>query len=858
MSTYNHKQIEEKWSKEWDKNKIYKVDLEKAKNPFYNLAMFPYPSGEGLHIGHIIPYSGVDTYGRYLRMNGYDVFEPMGFDAFGIHSENYAIKKGIHPQKLIAETTTYFREKQMKRLGALFDWDREVNTTDPNYYKWTQWLFIQMYKHGLAEKRKAPVTYCPSCKTVLSDEQTVIKNAVTVCERCSTPIVRKELEQWFFKITNYADRLLSNLTHIDWSTKTKNAQREWIGKKTGINITYQVDGTDQTITCFTTRPDTNFGATFIVLAPEHSFVKSVIASLSLSKAKQSKEDRHAKSDLARDDIELYVQKSLSKSEQERIAEGRKKTGVPTGFYAINQLNNYKMPIYVSDFVLGGFGTGAVVGVPGHDLRDFQFAKEFNIPIIRVVVGPDGDSSPIEEEKQVNEEAGTMINSEFLNGVEIHAAIEKMMDYLEEKGWGRRVTSFKLRDWCISRQRYWGPPIPMIYCEKCKWQPVPEDQLPVTLPFVEDYKPVEGQSPLARDEEWVKTKCPNCGGSARRETDVSDTFLDSSWYFLRYPSVGVKTQDLASLPWDKTITKKWLPVDIYIGGHEHAVLHLMYARFVTMALKDFGFIDFEEPFKRFFAHGLMTSEGAKMSKSKGNVVNPNEYMDKYGSDTLRMYILFMGPYDAGSDFRMTGIAGMYRFINRIWKLINVETQDFASLQKNDIASLQSIMHKTIKKVGDDISILHFNTAIAGLMEYYNYLNDIKNKNVETQNLASIQWQQAIKTFLILLAPFAPFITEELWFQTGHEDSIHNQPWPKYDEKYLITETVTFVVQVNGKVREKLQVSVADAKNKEEMEKIVLENPRIQSYLKNLYPAKPEGRSGAKKLIFVPGKLMNVVV
>ncbi|MBI3385184.1 leucine--tRNA ligase [Candidatus Gottesmanbacteria bacterium] len=879
---YNPKKIEAKWAKVWDKKRVFKVDIKNAKKPFYNLAMFPYPSAEGLHVGHIIPYSGVDTYGRYLRMNGYDVFEPMGFDAFGIHSENFAIKKGLHPKTLISQTTRYFREKQMKRLGTLFDWDREVNTTDPNYYKWTQWLFIQMYKHNLAEKKKAPVTYCPSCKTVLSDEQTEVREQVTVCERCKTPIERREMEQWFFKITKYADKLLANLDHINWSEKTKRAQRNWIGKSEGINISYDVENTNEKIVCFTTRPDTNFGATFIVLAPEHEFVKWVLKQKTLSNViLGSDSDSRIDSGQARmtnnteqlKEISSYVKKATTKSEQERISEGRDKTGVFTGFYAINQLNHYRMPIYVSDFVIGSFGTGAVVAVPASDIRDFEFAKEFNIPVKRIIVGQDGKTGEINKIEDVCEE-GTLINSEFLNGLERHIAAKKMIDYIEQKGWGKRVTTFKLRDWCISRQRYWGPPIPMINCPKCGWNPVPEKDLPVLLPFIKDYKPTgDGKSPLAKNKKWMKVKCPNCGGWAERETDVSDTFLDSAWYFLRYPSVdsaGPASARLArsyspkaktrttlalspTLPWDPSITSKWLPVDMYIGGNEHAVLHLMYSRFVTMALKDMGYIDFAEPFKRFFAHGLLISEGAKMSKSRGNVVNPNIYLDKYGADTLRMYILFLGPYDAGGDFRDTAIAGMYRFLNRVWTLVT-DHGNFVITEEIVSRDLLVTMHKTIKKVTEDINSLHFNTAISSIMEYYNVLSSVASSphppagGPKNPKFSCAEWDETIKTLLLLLAPFAPFISEELWSTVG-ESSIHNQPWPIYNEKLLVEEKVTIVIQINGKVRDKIELKTLNSKLETEVKKLALESEKVKTYL-----------SGKKmvKTIFVPGKLINLVV
>lgn len=969
MKSYNHTKIEPKWIKIWEENKTFRVDVSKAKKPFYNLAMFPYPSGEGLHVGHIIPYSGVDTLGRFMRMQGYDVFEPMGFDAFGIHSENFAIKQGIHPNTLINKTTAYFRDEQMKRLGTLFDWEREVNTTDPKYYKWTQWIFIQMFKHGLAEKRKAPVTYCPSCKTVLSDEQTEIKNGVTVCERCKTPIERKELEQWFFKITSYAQKLLDNLDHlnedaygkgkkvsetdqkrgINWSEKTKRAQRNWIGKQEGVEIDFKTEK-GRVITVFTKFPETVFGVTYIVLAPEHPQVKELT----------TLENKEA--------VNAYIESVKGKTEQERIAEGKIKTGVFTGSYVLNQVNGEKVPVWIADYVLVNYGTGAVMGVPAHDERDFAFSRIYQLPIKRVVIPffenrsfilkqsmPDNFAAVLQkagfnevsfdteghlqvvlDQKQIQEfvnvvqknlsekyfvdvvgtnnlfifkdqviefntpedeykiidelkkrfpdfikerelfplmgfqwgddlvdtkfyhgllcfeEEGKLVNSGLFNQMSSRKeGKEQMIDWMVKEKIARRKTFYRLRDWCISRQRYWGPPIPMINCPKCGWQPVPEEDLPVVLPFVEDYQPTgDGKSPLAKNKEWLKVKCPACGGEAQRETDVSDTFLDSAWYFLRYSSVGV-TDDK---PWDKEITKKWLPVDIYIGGHEHAVLHLMYARFVTMALKDMGFIDFEEPFKQFFAHGLLIKEGAKMSKSRGNVVNPNIYLDKYGADTLRMYILFLGPYEAGGDFRDTAIAGMHRFLTRIWTIV-ITHKHLVIKDPEALKQLAIFQNKTIKKVTSDIKGLQFNTAIASLMEYYNFLTKISIKykvsSIKNVKEKSSEWQEAIKTMILLLAPFAPFISEELWEAVHNQEvtSVHNQNWPQFEEKVLQDQQVEVVVQVNGKVKDKIAFSSQISRVQKEVEKAVMSSQRVKTALEN---------REVKKTIFVPGKLINFVV
>ncbi|HSW47529.1 MAG TPA: class I tRNA ligase family protein, partial [Candidatus Saccharimonadales bacterium] len=677
---FNPQTIEPKWQSIWENEGIYHPDLSSAKRPFYNLMMFPYPSAEGLHIGGVRTFAGVDIYGRFKRMQGHDVFQPFGLDGFGIHAENYALKIGENPMDHATVTEKNFY-RQIREAAIGVDWGRTVETYKPDYYKWTQWLFVELFKSGLAYRKKSPVNFCPSCKTVLADEQVIDGK----CERCSSVVEKKNLEQWFFRITNYADRLLSNIEDLDWTEKVKIAQRNWIGKKEGIEITYSVIASESEaisltddsnkkiaasplaprndklfVTVFTTRPDTNFGATFIALAPEHALVGEIL--------KQVQDDK-------KKEIEEYVDATKKKTEIDRQAEGREKTGVFTGFYATNQLTGYKMPIWVSDFVLMGFGTGAVVGVPGHDTRDFEFAQKFGLKVLRVVVGKDGDESPITKIDQVQEEEGMMINSEFLNGLDIHKATEKIMDYIQEKGFGKRKVTYHLRDWLISRQRYWGPPIPMIFCENCAqkgdswftsdeakkqkesgirnqesgreavgWYPAQD--LPVKLPRIEDFKPLgTGNSPLGNHPEFYKVKCPHCGKDARRETDVSDTFLDSAWYFLRYIST-----EFDDVPFDKTRAKKWLPVTMYIGGAEHSVLHLLYARFITMFIKDIGLIQFEEPFKRFYAHGLIIKDGAKMSKSKGNVVGPDLYIKKYGADTLRMYLHFLAPFSQEGDFR----------------------------------------------------------------------------------------------------------------------------------------------------------------------------------------------------------------
>jgi len=815
----DHKQLETKWRKKWQEAGTYKVDLAKAKNKFYNLMMFPYPSAEGLHVGNMYAFTGADVHGRFQAMQGYDVFEPIGLDGFGIHSENYAIKINAHPmdQAIISEKRFY---DQLARIGNRFSWEQRLETYDPEYYKWTQWLFVRMFNHGLAYRKKASVNWCPSCKTVLADEQ-VIEGQ---CERCNSVVEKRATEQWFFRITEYADRLLNNLKKINWPEKIKTAQRHWIGRKEGINITYQVEGSDpstlpSTVTVFTTAP-VNFGATFIVVGPEHNLAQEA-----------AKKDKKVKE---------YITKALEKSEIDRIAEGRKKTGAFTGFYAINHVTKKEIPIYVTDFVLGHVGTGAVQGCPGHDRRDFEFAKQFKLPIPRVIVGEDGYDGPIKTVDQVVEHGmkGTFVNSEFLNGLDFEEGLQKTMDYFEEKGWGKRVVTFRLRDWCISRQRYWGSPIPMIFCKNCGWYP--EENLPVKLPYLKNFKPTDdGKPPLERAEKsWLFTKCPKCGGQAKRETEVSDTFLDSSWYFLRYPSVSEKVEPKKVQPgqstnkvgpFDAGITRRWLPVDAYIGGAEHAVLHLLYSRFVWMALQDWGFIPKklgDEPFPFLYGHGLIIKDGAKMSKSRGNIVNPDEYLDKYGADVLRMYLMFIGPYDQGGDFRDTGMKGMSRFLTRVEKLVSEKGRSLLLVDK-----VRPFQHQTIKRVTAAMKNLRYNVAIAALMEY---VNGLEKEGVNKDSL---------KALLLMLAPLAPFTSEELWEKLGGKFSIHQQLWPKFEEKLAAAGSVTVVIQVNGKLRKKAGVSLADSQNKTKMIALAKELT---------------GRKNPLKEIFVPGRLVNLVV
>jgi len=828
MERYNHQKIEAKWAKIWEKNKTWRVDLAKAKKPYYNLMMFPYPSAEGLHVGNVYAFVGSDIHGRFERMRGNDVFEPMGFDSFGIHSENFAIKQGTHPKEQTAKNIKNFT-KQFKQLGNLFDWDHTVTTSEPEYYKWTQWLFLELYKAGLAYKQKAPVEWCPSCKTVLANEQVIDGK----CERCDTEVIQKELEQWFFRITKYADRLLKNLEWIDWSEKTKIAQRNWIGRSEGAALTFPIVNSKLEIEVFTTRPDTLFGSTYMVLAPEHPLV-----------VKMQDEITNIK------EVKDYQEKSKEKTELERIELAEEKTGVELkGIKAINPANKAEIPVWIADYVLASYGTGAIMAVPAHDERDFEFAKKFNLDI-RPVIDPKGTKpvgrmlvSLAEKEKKIEptlkrleriqsgDESytgnGWLINSGKFDGTASEKAKAEIVRFVK----GKKTVKYHLRDWLISRQRYWGPPIPIIYCKKCGTVPVPEKDLPVKLPEVKDFRPTgTGKSPLASVASFVKTKCPTCNGSAERETDVSDNFLDSSWYFLRYPSAEFEAK-----PFDTARTKKWLPVNMYIGGHEHAVLHLLYTRFITMALKDMGHIAFEEPFLKFRAHGLITKDGKKMSKSKGNVVNPDTYFKKYGADTVRTYLMFIGPLAEGGDWSDRGIVGISRFFNRLWVFVPKLGLGAPkpSLGK-DNSKLEVARNRTIKKVTEDLEGLRYNTAIAALMEYSNGF--IKNPPTKEE----------FNTLLMLLSPFAPHLTEELWEKLGNKESVHNQPWPTYNPKILEEKVIRLVIQVNGKVRDVLEVSSGI------LEKDAIALALAQEKIKKWFPTgKP------KNVVFVKGRLLNLV-
>lgn len=775
---YNFKEVEKKWSERWEEEGTNSPSMDEAENHYYNLMMFPYPSGEGLHVGHTYAFGGADTFGRFKRLQGYDVFQPMGFDAFGIHSENFAIKKGMHPEELIEETTSYFRDEQMRPYGGMWDWSREVNTTDVDYYKWTQWLFVQLFKNGLVERKESSINWCPSCKTVLSDEQVESKDGVNVCERCKSEVSKKTSEQWFFKITEYSEELL-DYHGTEWPETTAEMQKNWIGRSEGARINFELtDGRE--IEIFTTRPDTLFGATFFVLAPEHPLADEMEGS----------------------EIEEYLKKVDNKTEVERKA-AKEKTGVLTDLKIINPVNGEEIPVYVADYVMADYGTGAIMAVPAHDERDLEFAEKFGIEVREVI------------------KEGEIINSGEWNGL----SMDEVLDWIEDEGVGEREVNYKLRDWCISRQRYWGPPIPMIYCEECGWNP--EEDLPVELPYIEDYQPKgEGKSPLADLEDWIETECPQCGGEAERETDVSDTFLDSSWYFLRYPST-----DIDDKPFDKERTEKWLPVDSYIGGNEHALLHLMYSRFITMALNDMGYIDFREPFKRFYAHGLIIKDGNKMSKSRGNVVNPTEYMDEFGADALRMYLLFLGSYDQGGDFKDEGMQGMKRFLDKVYRLFK-ESMDSCG----DSEDLDRALHKTIKKVGEDLGSMKFNTAIASIMK----LTNVWKHNIEEAD------KSFLRSFALILAPLAPHLAEEMWSILGEEFSIFDSEWPEYNEDLIKTDNFELVIQIDGQVRDR--VIVERGISESEAERVALERENVQKHLND---------REVKRSILVPNQLVNLV-
>ena len=802
MSTkYNFKEIEEKWRKIWEENPVNPPDDSKPK--YYCLDMFPYPSGNGLHVGHWRGYVLSDVISRQKLMEGYELLHPMGWDAFGLPAENYAIKTGTHPSEATKKSIANIK-RQVNDIAAIYDWDKEINTTDPEYYKWTQWIFIQMFKNGLAYEKEMPLNWCPNCKAVLANEEAT--NGV--CDRCGATVTKKNLRQWMLRITKYADRLLNDLDKLDWPEKVKKMQSDWIGKSYGAEIDFPVDGADKAIKVYTTRPDTLYGATFMVLSPEHPIVKEITTAE------------------YKDAMDKYCYEASTKSNVSRMTD-KEKTGVFTGSYGINPLNGAKTPIWVSDYVLADYGTGAIMCVPAHDDRDFEFAKKFDLPIIQVI---SKDGKEVENLTEAYTEPGIMINSNEFNGMKSEDAKKKVPDYMEEKGFGKKTVNFKLRDWVFSRQRYWGEPIPLIHCEKCGTVPVPEDQLPVILPNVNSYKPTDtGESPLAAIDEWVNTTCPCCGGPAKRETNTMPQWAGSSWYYLRYCD-NHNDKELAS----KEALKKWLPVDMYVGGVEHAVLHLLYARFYTKFLHDIGVVDFDEPFKRLFNQGMITKDGAKMSKNKGNVVSPDETVENYGCDSLRMYELFIGPPELDSEWDDNGIDGVFRYLNKVWKFVN-EYKD--KLVEKPTAEMEFVKNKLTCEITKRLEALTLNTVVSGFMEY-------TNKMIAVAKAAGGIDKDSLETLTLLLAPFTPHISEEMWQLLGHDTSVFTHGWPKYDESKLKEETVNIAVQINGKV--KVQLSVDPNADKD----------TVLAAAKAALGDKLSGN--IVKEIYVPGRIVNIVV
>lgn len=820
IDKYNFSEIEKKWQTKWAEGDVFKVTEDPDKEKYYVLEMFPYPSGK-LHMGHVRNYSIGDVLARFKKMKGFNVLHPMGWDSFGLPAENAAIKHGVEPSKWTWENIGEMRE-QLKELGLSYDWDREVATCHPDYYKWMQWIFIQFYKKGLAYKKENPVNWCPSCQTVLANEQVVDGK----CERCKTLVGKKDLSQWYFKITDYAERLLDNLEELPgWPNKVKLMQKNWIGKSIGAEVTFEIDGFDKGLDVFTTRPDTLYGVTYMVMAPEHPYLKELVAGSEYEEP-----------------VNAYVDKVQHMSDIERTSTTNEKTGQFTGRYAINPLTGKKVPIFISDYVLMDYGTGAIMAVPAHDQRDFDFAKKFDLEIIPVVDSDDPEVD-VYDLKAAFAAEGTMINSEMFNGMNNKEAIEKIIDYLEEKKIGKKSINYKLRDWLISRQRYWGTPIPMIHCDDCGWVPEKEENLPVLLPADVQFTG-KGESPLATSKTFVNTTCPVCGKPARRELDTMDTFLDSSWYFLRY--CDPKNTDA---PFSKEKVDYWMNVDQYIGGVEHAILHLMYARFFQMALYDLGLVSTEEPFKNLLTQGMVIKDGAKMSKSLGNVVSPAEIIDKYGADTARLFILFAAPPERELDWSDKGVEGSFRFINRVYRTVYDFSQNYSevpeSYEINGDAdkNMAYWLNYAIKKVSDDIGErFNFNTAISTIMELVNEMYRYKEGTVNPGLFGA-----AIKDLIIMLAPFVPHVTEEMWEHLGYEGSVHDQNWPEYDEKALVKDTVEIVVQVNGKIKEKLDI--AGGLSREEMEKTAMENEKVKGLI--------EGKN-VVKVIAVPGKLINIVV
>ena len=798
---YNHREVETKWQDIWDKEKAFATSTDYSKPKYYALVEFPYPSGQGLHVGHPRPYTALDIVARKRRMQGYNVLYPMGWDAFGLPTENYAIKNHIHP-KIVTKNNVARFKNQLHSLGYSFDWDREINTTDPKYYKWTQWIFLKLFKAGLAYKTEMPINWCTSCKVGLANEEVV--NGV--CERCGSEVVRKVKSQWMLKITAYAEKLIEGLDTVDYIERVKVSQKNWIGKSTGAEVDFVLKDKEDKLTVYTTRPDTLFGVTYMVMSPEHPFI-----------------DKYKDSIKNWDDVVAYREMAAKKSDFERTEIAKDKTGVMLdGLTAVNPVNGKEIPVWISDYVLMTYGTGAIMAVPAHDERDWEFAKKFNMPIIEVVAG-----SPVDVNEAVFTDVatGTLVNSEFLNGLSVADAKKKIIEFLTEKGIGHEKTNYKLRDWVFSRQRYWGEPIPIVKCEKCGYVPLPESELPLELPDVESYMPTDnGESPLAHMTDWVNTTCPCCGGPAKRETDTMPQWAGSSWYFLRYTD-PTNENALAS----PEALKYWMPVDWYNGGMEHTTLHLLYSRFWHRFLYDEGVVPCPEPYQKRTSHGMILgSNGEKMSKSRGNVVNPDDIVREYGADTLRTYEMFIGAFDLSASWSEDGVKGCRRFLERVWKLQDILTDD-----EGYSADMETKMHQTIKKVSSDFESLKYNTAIAAMMSL---INDFYKKNAVTKG--------EFKTLLNLLNPVAPHITEELWQANGFDGRLYQTSWPEYDEEKTVESTIELAVQINGKMKGTLKVSKDEQKD------------NILAMAKEMLGDKLTGT--IVKEIYVPGRIVNIVV
>jgi len=818
---YPFTEIETKWQSFWEEHNVAKTDISNDGNKLYCLVMFIYPSGAKLHIGHWYNYGPTDSWARYQKLKGKNVFEPMGYDAFGLPAENYAIKTGIHPYNSTIANIGEIRE-QLKRMGCMYDWDAELMTCDPKYYKWNQWLFLQLYKKRMAYRKNAPVNWCPKDQTVLANEQVLSDGT---CERCGTLVIQKNLTQWFFKITDYAEELLDGLDKITWPEKTKLMQRNWIGKSVGAEVHFQVEDSIEKISVFTTRPDTLFGVTYVVLAPEHLLVDK------LTKPEYLK------------NVEEYRISIKTLTEIERTSAVKEKTGVPIGAHAINPVNGERVPIWIADYALATYGTGCVMAVPGHDERDFEFAKNFNLPIRKVILPPGTNEK--DDLTEAYTEPGIMINSGIFNGMNSDMGIEKIISYLEVKKLGEKKINYRLRDWLISRQRYWGTPIPIIHCEKCGEVPVDEKNLPVELPYDVQFKP-GGESPLISNENFINVKCPKCGATAKRDPDTMDTFVDSSWYYFRYLNPHIATD-----PFDKKLAEKWIPVDMYVGGAEHATMHLLYARFIHKFLRDLGYTNSDEPFSHLIHQGTITNQGAKMSKSKGNVVNPDQFIEKYGSDVFRMYLMFMGPYELGGDWSDKGIAGTDRFVQRTYELFNKHPNLLNHVILKDVYELNQLnenekqvykkVNQTIKKFDEEIKHFRFNTAIAAMMELLNEMKKLELCSKEIQCYS-------LRRFAVLLAPIAPHLSEECFSILGLNVSIFQNPfWLDADAKALVEDLVSVAVQINGKLRGTVEAPVNS--NQTDIKELLLKDEKVKKHL--------DGKIIVKE-IYVPNKIYNIVV